>query len=151
MITEGITAEHLAQVYTDTRIVGAIEHDHRPAAPINHPAVTYLSAWAGRQFAGAFLAIRTCALEIELHSLLHRFAVRHSRDLGRAAIAWAFSQGVEHVAVQIIQGLESVRNYCRKLGMSEEGRRRSVCQKGGALLDVYVMGITRKEFEGGAV
>ena len=63
-VTVGITQEHLSDVYSDPYIT-KVGHDHRASAPINHPNVTYLSAWVGDTFAGAFMAIKFSALEIE--------------------------------------------------------------------------------------
>lgn len=144
-VSVGITDEHLQQVYSDPRIA-KVGHDHRPAAPVIHPAATYLSAWIGDQFAGAFLAIRYSPVEIELHSLLLRSAVTRSRDLGAACIDWAFSHPILRVTAYVIDGLESARNFCLKLGFREEGRRRMACVQGGNPKDIHILGITRGEW-----
>jgi hypothetical protein len=145
VVTEGITKGHLLEVYSDPYIT-KIEHDHRPAAHIDHPAVTYLSAWIGSTFAGAFMAVRFSPIEIELHALLKRSAIKHSRALGNACLQWAFSQPIQRVTAYIIEGLEAAKNYCIKLGFKEEGRRRSACVQGGIVKDVYVLGMTRLDW-----
>ena len=145
VVTEGITKGHLLEVYSDPYIT-RIGHDHRPAAPINHPLVTYLSAWTNSTFAGAFIAIRFSPIEIELHALLKKSSIKHSRSLGLACLEWAFSQPIQRVTAYIIEGLESAKNYCIKLGFKEEGRRRAACLQGGIIKDVYVLGMTRQDW-----
>lgn len=146
VVTEGITKDHLIEVYSDPYIT-KVGHDHRPAAHIDHPAVTYLSAWIGSTFAGAFMAVRFSPIEIELHALLRRHAIKHSRALGNACLKWAFSHPILRVTAYIIEGLESAKNYCLKLGFKEEGRRRCACVQGGIVKDVYVLGMTRQDWK----
>ena len=145
VVTEGITQEHLESVYADPYIA-KIGHDHRAAAPIYHPNVSYLSAWIGTTFAGAFMAVRFSPIEIELHALLKRSALKHSRALGNACLQWAFAQPIQRVTAYIIEGLEAAKNYCIKLGFKEEGRRRSACVQSGIVKDVYVLGMTRLDW-----
>lgn len=146
VITKGITAEHLQQVYSDARVMRT-GHDHRPPAPIDHPLAEYLSAWVDGEFAGAFLAIRQSTTEVDMHSLLLPVAIHASRDLGRLALDWALSQGgVLRVTAQIIDGLTEAINFCKKIGMAYEGCRRHACLKDGVPTDVHVLGITKEEF-----
>ncbi len=145
-VTESITDEHLLEVYADPYI-NKVGHDHRPAAPIIHPNVTYLSAWIGKTFAGAFMVIKQSAVELELHSLLKKSSLKESRALGLACIAWAFSHPVVlRVTAYIIEGLEAAKNYCLKLGFKQEGCRRCACVQGGIVKDVYMLGMTRQEW-----
>jgi hypothetical protein len=145
VVTEGITKGHLLEVYSDPYIT-KIGHDHRPAAYIKHPLVSYLSAWINGIFAGAFIAIRFSPIEIELHALLKKSSLKHSRSLGMACLEWAFSKPIQRVTAYIIEGLESAKNYCLKLGFKEEGRRRSACMQGGIVKDIYVLGMTRQDW-----
>ena len=144
-VTEGITQEHLQEVYSDSYIA-RVAHDTRPFAPINHPNVTYLSAWIGGKFAGAFMAIKQSALELELHALLKKSSVIYSRELGHAFLIWAFSHPIRRVTAYIIEGLEGAKNYCIKLGFVEEGRRRKACTQNGVAKDVYILGLLREEW-----
>lgn len=145
MVTVGITEHDLMEVYLDPYIT-RVGHDHRAAAPIQHPNATYLSAWVGGSFAGAFIAIKQSAVELELHALLKKSALKQSRHLGVACLAWAFAQPILRVTAYIIEGLESAKNYCIKLGFKEEGRRRCACVQGGVVKDVYVLGMTRQDW-----
>lgn len=146
VVTEGITRCHLLEIYSDPYIT-KIGHDHRPAEHIQHPAVTYLSAWIGSAFAGAFIAIRFSPIEIELHALLKRASIKNSRTLGAACLEWAFAQPIQRVTAYIIEGLEAAKNYCIKLGFKEEGCRRCACVQNGIVKNVYVLGMTRQEWE----
>jgi hypothetical protein len=145
MVTLGISQQHLLEVYQDPYIA-RVGHDHRPAAPIDHPNATYLSAWVGDSFAGAFLVIKQGAVELELHALLKKSALKQSRELGLACLAWAFAQPILRVTAYIIQGLEAAKNYCLKLGFKLEGCRRNACVQNGVIKDVYVLGMTRQEW-----
>lgn len=145
-ITAGISTEHLQQVYSDPRMQ-RIGHDHRQVGPVNHPLASYLSAWIDREFVGAFLAIRSSMVEIDMHALLLASATEQSRALGRLAVDWAFDQpGVLRVTGYVIDGLDSALNYCRKVGMQYEGRRRHACSQNGVPRDVHILGITRQDW-----
>jgi hypothetical protein len=147
-VTVGVEDFRLRALYANPYIARRIETDTRAAAPVSHPLATYLSAWFGDVFCGAFLAIRFSALEIEMHALLLRSALRNSRELGQAAVDWAFAQsGVERVTGYIIEGLTTALNYALKIGFRVEGFRRNICRKNGALLGVHVVGIIRSEWE----
>jgi len=145
MVTLGITEQHLMEVYSDPYIT-KVGHDHRPAAPIQHPNVTYLSAWIGGSFVGAFIVIKQSAIELELHALLKKSALKESRTLGLACLAWAFAQPILRVTAYIIEGLETAKNYCIKLGFKVEGCRRCACIQNGKVKDVYMLGMTRQEW-----
>lgn len=145
-LSEGITEENLQRVYSDPFIARA-GHDHRPFAPIHHPQAQYLSAFVGGKFAGAFLVIRTTALNLDLHVLLFRDSVKHSRALGRACLRWAFSQeDVQRVTAPVVADLQSVVNYCLKLGFSKEGFCHCSVVRGGHLQGIHIMGMTRKDW-----
>lgn len=146
MLTVGITEQHLMDVYSDPYIT-KVGHDHRPAEPIQHPSATYLSAWVGDKFVGAFLVIKQSAVELELHALLKKTALKQSRHLGVACLAWAFAQPILRVTAYIIEGLEAAKNYCLKLGFKMEGRMRCACVQSGLLKDVYILGMTRNDWE----
>lgn len=146
-ITAGITDEHLQQVYSDPRMQ-RVGHDHRKVGPIKHPQATYLSAWIDGRFVGAFLAIRSSSTEFDLHAFLLESALRRSRDLCRLAFNWAFCfPDVLRVTGYVIDGLDSARNYCLKVGMKYEGCRRHACAQNGIPRDVHILGITRQDWK----
>ena len=146
VVIEGITQEHLQEVYSDPYIA-RVGHDHRPFAPVHHPLATYLTATVNGVFAGAFLAIRASTMEIDVHALIKKDFAKQSRALGHAFICWAFNcAGVERVSANICEGLESVRNYCMKLGFVQEGFKRNAIMKNGEMRGIYMMGMTKQDW-----
>ena len=142
-VSETISAQQLNDVYSDPYIL-KVGHDNRPAAIINHPNVSYLSAWVGNQFAGAFMVIRFSAVEFELHALLKKSAILHSRQLGKACLKWAFdNHSILRVTAYVIDGLDAAKNYCLKLGFKNEGCRRNACIQNNIVKDVHILGMTR--------
>lgn len=137
----------LASLYRDPYI-SRIGHDDRPAAPIEHPHVHYLGARVDGELVGAFLIIESGFIEVDVHALLTRRALPHSRALGRLCLAQAFANpGIERVTAYVIEGLTTARNYCLKLGFQSEGFRRNACRQRGQLLGVHILGMTRNEWE----
>lgn len=144
-ITEGIAPEHLAEVYSDAYIA-RVGHDQRPFGPVIHQLATYVSAWIDGAFAGAFLAIRATSVEIDMHALLFRRSVKHSRELGRMFLAWCFERPIFRVTAQIIEGLELAVNYGLKIGFKREGFKPAMCTQNGALRGAHILGITRADW-----
>ena len=137
----------LASLYRDPYI-SRIGHDDRPAAPIEHPHVRYLGARVDGELVGAFLIIESGFIEVDVHALLTRRALPHSRALGRLCLAHAFAApDIERVTAYVIEGLTAARNYCLKLGFQSEGFRRNACRQSGRLLGVHILGMTRNEWE----
>jgi hypothetical protein len=137
----------IAGLYRDPYIA-RVGHDHRPAAPIEHPAVRYLGAWVDGCLVGAFLVIESGFIEWDLHALLTKRALPWCRDLGRMCLAWCFAHSiVQRVTAYVLEGLESARNYCLKLGFVLEGFRRDAAQVDGRLVGVHVLGMTRRDWE----
>jgi RimJ/RimL family protein N-acetyltransferase len=73
--------------------------------------------------------------------------MKHSRELGVACLRWAFGHPILRVTAYIIEGLEAAKNYCLKMGFKEEGCRRRACVQNGIVRDVYMLGMTRQEWE----
>lgn len=143
-LREGITPEHLQEIYSDPFIARA-GHDHRAFQPIIHPLASYLTASVNDMFAGAFLAIRSSHFEIEAHALIKQAFIKESRELGHEFLSWAFSiDGVQRVSANIREGLGSVRNYCLKLGFKQEGFKRQALMHCGRVEGIYMMGITKQ-------
>jgi hypothetical protein len=135
----------LFKIYSDPYIK-KISHDHMEAGIISHPNAIYLSAKINDEIVGAFLAIRTSFIELELHSLLTKKALHKSRELGQLFLDWAFSNNDTYrVTVPIMQGLEKAKNYCIKSGMKLEGVKRDAIMKNKKLRDLYILGMTKKE------
>lgn len=148
-----LALEHVQNLDTLTELfkdpyISRIGHDHRELAPIDHPHVKYLSAKLDGEQVGAFMVVESGFVEIDIHAMLSKRAIKHSRELGRFCLAWAFAQNhIHRVTAYIIDGLNSAKNYCLKLGFKNEGMRRGACLKNGKLVGVHVLGMTRHDWE----
>jgi hypothetical protein len=137
----------IAPLFLDPYIA-RVGHDDRPAAPIEHPHVHYLGARVDGDLVGAFMIIESGFVELDVHALLTRRALKHSRDLGRLCLAQAFANpAIQRVTAYVIEGLTAARNYCLKLGFQFEGIRRDACRQNGHLLGVHILGMTRNDWE----
>jgi len=137
----------LAPLFLDPYIA-RVGHDDRPAAPISHPHVHYLGARVDGELVGAFMIIESGFVEVDVHALLSRRALPHSRELGRLCLAQAFANPeIQRVTAYVIDGLNAARNYCLKLGFQYEGVRRCACRQGGRLRDVHTLGMTRNDWK----
>jgi hypothetical protein len=127
--------------------ISRIGHDHRPLAPINHPHVKYLSAKLNGEQVGAFMVIESGFIELDLHAMLSKRALPHSREFGQLCLVWAFAhKHIHRVTAYIIDGMQSAKNYCMKLGFKNEGTRRDACMKNGQLVGVHILGMTRQDW-----
>lgn len=137
----------LAALYRDPYIA-RVGHDHRPATPVEHPAAQYVGAHVDGALVGAFLLIESGFIEIDVHALLTRRALPHSRALGRLVLDRIFAdRTIERITAYVIEGLTAARNYCLKLGFKAEGFRRAACVQGGVLLGVHMLGMTRSDWK----
>lgn len=129
--------------------VQRIGHDYRAPNPIEHPNVAYIGAYRNGEFVGAFMAVSHSPIEIELHALLTKKATHSALRLGRMIITLAFENPmIQRVTALVREGLDSVCDYCLRLGFKLEGILRSACQINGKLLGVCVLGMTRSDWEG---
>ncbi|MOA45809.1 hypothetical protein D3C78_1682460 [compost metagenome] len=116
-------------------------------APIAHPLVTYLSAFHGDEFIGAYLVVRFSDCEYEAHSLLMRKATPYSRKIGELLIEWVFGhQGVLRLTGYVREGIQTAVNHCLKMGFKYEGFRRDALLVNGEPKGIHVLGLTRKEW-----
>lgn len=145
-ISVGISPEHLAIVYSDP-YVARVAHDDRPHYPVFSDIAQYVTAWVGSMFAGAFLVIKWGSHDWDVHALLLKKHVKHSRALGELFISWCFSHAdVMRLTAKVIEGLESARNYTTRLGFVQEGFRRDAYIVNGELKGEYVMGLTLSDW-----
>lgn len=135
-------------VITDPWIAAKVRHDHREPGYIEHPDVEYLGCYDGEELAGVFMLIHDY-VEVTIHAYIRREWTRYGREWGRLALSHAFSNSsIQRVTAPIAEGLESVVNYCRKLGFVYEGFQRQAIQKDGRLVGIHLLGMTREEWHG---
>lgn len=146
-VEPGITPAELRSVYNDARVCAALSRDGTAPQPVSHPLVAYYSAFVDGRFAGAFMAVRQTAADIEVHSLLLRHAVRYSRQLGAAFMAALFANPeVQRLTAWICADLPSVGNFCRRMGFTLEGTRRGACVRNQQSVDVLMFGLLKSEW-----
>lgn len=133
-------------VITDPWIAAKVRHDHREPDYIAHPDVEYLGCYDGEELAGVFMLIHDY-IEVTVHAYIRRRWTAHGRAWGRLVLAHCFDKPhVQRVAAPILEGLESAVNYCLKLGFKREGFARCAAYKGGQLIGVHLLAITREDF-----
>jgi hypothetical protein len=143
----GYRMYELEMLYSDPYIA-KVGHDHRPAGFIDHPRAQYYSAYVDGEFAGAFLAIRVSAIELDVHSLLKREFVRQSRELGKMFFRECFSdREIQRITAKVIDGFQCALNYCLKLGFTYEGAMRGAIYQSGVPKSVHILGMLRGEKE----
>jgi len=146
-VQKGISEKNLNDLYADPYIQ-QVGHDLRPASPVYHPLATYLSAFVNGVFAGAFLLIRAAKNDFEIHSLLKKEFVRHSRALGSMAVEWAFRDpSVNRVTALIVDWLPKAVNFAKKVGFTHEGVKRGGVIKNGKPRDIIMLGMLRSEYK----
>lgn len=139
--------ELIDKIYRDP-YVNRVGHDDRPSVRLDHPAVKYLGAYKNGELMGAFMVIESGFVEIDVHALLFKSALPYSRIFGMMFLDRTFkNKDIHRVTAYVIEGLDTARNYCRKLGFKNEGFRRDACRKEGKLIGVHTLGITRKDWE----
>lgn len=145
-LSEGITPEHLAQIYSDP-IMSRVADDGQQMYPVFHELAQYLSAWVDDVFVGAYLVIRYSEFEYELHSLLTKKGTRHSRKLCALLLEWTFSHDrVLRATGYIREGLTSMVNHCLRMGFVREGFRRNAVLCNGVPTGIHILGITREDW-----
>lgn len=145
-LTEGITPEHLAFLYSDP-LIARTGDDGSPAYPCFHELATYLSAWVDGEFAGAYLIVKYSPTEFECHSRILKKNTLQSRELCKLLFRWVFSHaGVIRLTGYVREGFESMRNHCLRMGFQQEGFRRDALLVSGEPKGIYIMGITRNDW-----
>lgn len=137
----------IAALYADPYIA-RVGHDHRAAAPVVHPSASYLGAYVDDVLVGAFLVIESGYIELDIHALLTKQALPHSRRLGRLCLALSFARSdIQRVTAYVMDELKAAANYCRRLGFKDEGMRRNAYMRDGVLHGVHTLGMTRNDWE----
>ncbi len=146
MVSLGISEENLREIYTDSYI-SVVAHDNRPFAPIHHDLVKYVSAFVDGRFMGAFMIVLFSKTEIEIHSLLKKTSIKHSRVLGKEVINFVFNTYSNlRLTAYIIDGLYKAMSFVKKLGFELEGIKKDSCLKNGNITDIHMFGLTRKKW-----
>ena len=90
------------------------------------------------------------AITCEIHAqVIPKHREKHSYDTGKAALAWIFNEAPEYkkVIAQIPVVFENVKNFTCQFGFQVEGTNRLSYLKDGAIVDQWLLGMTRDEIE----
>lgn len=137
----------IKKIYDDPYIK-KVGHDFRPASPIIHDNAYYFGAYIDDQLVGLFLMIDTNYIDVDVHSLLTRKALRYCRELGRLCIDVIFSnKDIQRLTGWVTEGLETALNYDLKIGFKYEGFKRDALLVNGELKGLHLVGLTRKDWE----
>lgn len=141
-----ITTEQLTTLYSDPYIMKAFKIDNKTPEPILHPLVTYYTAFKDKEFMGAFIHIQQSQYDAELHIMLLKKAITHSREFGRMMIEESFKdKDVLRITAPAYGDLHTAMNYAIKLGFNLEGIKKDVALRDGKTINEYIYGITRGE------
>lgn len=90
------------------------------------------------------------AVTCEIHAqVIPKHRERHSYGTGRAALEWIFNEAPEYkkVIAQIPVVFENVKNFTCQFGFQVEGVNRLSYLKDGAVVDQWLLGMTRDEIK----
>jgi RimJ/RimL family protein N-acetyltransferase len=115
--------------------------------PNRHPLIVYLVAWDGEPEvpAALFVFVPVNAVCFDAHFWVNRrFWGPRARELGRAALGWMFQEtAAERITGAIAADLPGAIRYARDCGLVDYGRHPKSIRKGGRLLDLVLLGISK--------
>lgn len=135
-------------ILTHPQIAAKVGHDHRESGYISHPNVSYLGAYVNNELVGVFTIIESGFVEVDIHASILPAGIAEARVLGAMAVDYLFktTPDLARITAYVIEGLETAKNYCIKVGFVYEGKRRDACLKNGQLVGIHVLGLTRKDW-----
>ena len=146
-LVDGVTPEHFTEVYSDAYATSGMS-DLCDIPPYDDEFYTYLSAFVDGEFVGIFVARRLDMITAEVHVLLKREGVKHSRVLGRMFREWVFTYiPVVRLVSMVLETSKKALNYDKRMGMSVEGFMKDSALKNGELVGMYIVGLTRADWE----
>ncbi|MCE2686876.1 MAG: hypothetical protein LW839_08580 [Cryomorphaceae bacterium] len=144
-VSESASDDELKQVYQNDYVLSAFGELHT-RHPIKGDFVKYHSCYVDGIFVGCFLEIIRSPIESEVHSLLFKSAIKHSRELAKIFIKNLFdSKPIFRISTQVMQIHGSVINFCLKIGFIFEGVKQCADMKDGILQSMVMFRILRGE------
>jgi hypothetical protein len=147
-ISDNVSSSMIEETYSDKYILSCIEYDSSTPSYINHPLAKYYSAWNNKEFLGLILCVRYNKFEIEMHSLLKKESIPHSREIGKLIIEEMFNnEDVLRITAPVQGNLKSTMNFLEKIGFVKEGIKKDAIIKKAIVTDMYIYGITKKHWK----
>jgi len=147
IITKGVTKENIEMVYGHPSM-RKIKHDHAELGYIDHPMIDYYSCFLNDEFVGCYIVAKIFPIDYEVHMLLLPTAVKRHRELGLKMATILFEE-TDRISTIVIGGMNSAKNYIKKLGFKLEGIKRDAFEQNGIKKDAYFYGLLKKDFTGG--
>lgn len=139
--------KEIEEIYQDPYISNAIKQDNRDLTPLCHPLIKYYGTYIDNKLKGLFLCIAYSDCEVEIHSLLKKESIKYSRKFGEMMRDLTFSnKHTQRITLLIVDGLNTVKNYSKKIGFKLEGIKRNAYPQNNIYKDVYMYGLTRTEW-----
>lgn len=137
----------VASVYKDSYVQKAA-HDTLLFEPIVHDLVKYNAVYVDNEFCGVLIEIDTNTVDVDIHSLLLRNGIIHSRKIGRQWIKQIFEKPeIMRITANVIEGLEKTVNTLLKIGFSKEGFKKNAFLVNGNLRGLHILGLCREDFK----
>ena len=146
-ITKGVAKENIEMVYSH-HSMQKIKHDHAELGYIDHPMVDYYSCFIDDEFVGCYIVAKISPIDYEVHMLLLPTEVKRHRELGLKMATILFEE-TDRISTIIIDGMNSAKNYVKKLGFKLEGVKREAFEQNCIKKDAYLYGLLKKDFIGG--
>lgn len=140
--------ELINQVIQDPWIKNLSENQTTEFKPFPFEVAAYFAVYVEDEFCGLFTLMAISPIEVELHYLLKKNAVQHSRLISKEVLKFIFANpNVMRITTTIFEDRKIVVNLCLKHGFVYEGFRRKCLQVKGKLIGLHMLGLTREDFE----
>lgn len=145
-IKKGISKENADYLYSHESII-KLKHDDGGIYYIEHPYVSYYSAFIDNIFVGAFLVIEHSSIEAEVHLHLLPESIKYYRNICYLMLHELFT--IYHRVTGKIYGtLKTMQNMVKKLGFKHEGTMREAYSINDRKIDCEIYGLLKSEWGG---
>lgn len=154
MITANRTYDHslIESIMTSPALWATVAEDGH--SPDSFTCDTEGECWLlmsnGDDVVGVYNIHGINAVTCEIHAqVIPEYREQHSYETGKAALEWIYNNapGYKKVIAQVPVVFENVKNFTCQFGFQVEGINRLSYLKDGAIVDQWLLGITRDEIE----
>jgi hypothetical protein len=114
-------------------------------APIDSPYILYLTCHDGDEYLGLWMFVQTNAVMLEVHTcLLPGHGFHRARQAAIEAAEWIWENtGCQRIWTQVPRNNRIARKFAEASGMVQFGTNPQCFLKGGKLVDLLLLGISR--------
>lgn len=114
--------------------------------PVIDPRVWYVVAAENKDLIGLFVFSPRTSVEYEVHLAVMPLAWHRATETAQRVIAWAWEHiGCERIVAWIPVDNKHALRLARKSGFTEFGLDHGAYRRGGKLLDIRFMGISKED------